>query len=379
MARAGQTSHKSAEGAPFSPEQVHAFRLRRHHLADAAGEDIVTICRDVCGVQAQVLTAAQLQFWARNPAITPAAVNRALWQKRSLVKASLMRQTLHLIPAHDFPLYIAAQRSTRVKAVLAVMARFKITREEAGEFSRLMLNVLDSGPAPHTAIAAAVRPKVSKRVRAWMDKVSSVVRLPLAEGRICYSPGEGNQATFIRTENWLPVQKPVDETEARVELLRRYLRAYGPATLKDFAYWCGISMAEAGAIRPLLEAELVDQNGLLLLRADLKTFEAGAGRVSSVHLLPHFDVYLLAHSRKDHLVEERFYKRVFRSQWWISPVVLIDGRIAGVWAYELGRQSIEVGIELFSRVTRSCRDEIKARAQSLAEFFQRALSLSFKV
>jgi Winged helix DNA-binding domain len=378
MVKANKTPPKSVKTLRFSPEQVHAFRLRRHHLVDEPGEDIGTICRDVCGVQAQVLTAAQLQLWARNPAITPAAVNEALWQKRSLVKTSLMRQTLHLIPTQDFTLYIAANRSARVKAVLSVMARFKITRDEADALSGLILETLKSGPAPHVAIRSAVRPRVSKRVRAWMDRVSSIVRLPVADGLICYGPGEGNQATFIRTEQWLPLQDPVDETEARVELMRRYLRAYGPATLKDFAYWCGISMTEAGAIRPLLEAELVDQNGLLLMRADLKTMEAGAGRTSPVQLLPHFDVYLLAHSRKDHLVEERFYKRVFRSQWWISPVVLIDGRIAGVWSYELGRQNIEVAIELFSRVTRSCREEIKARAQSLAGFFQRTLSLSFK-
>src|SRR5215467_4748484 len=118
MDRAGKTSHQSAESMPFKAEQIHAFRLRRHHLADPAPADLVTICGDICGVQAQVMSAAQLQFWARNHAITPAMVNEALWQKRSLVKASLMRQTLHLIPARDFQLYIAAQRSTRVKAVL---------------------------------------------------------------------------------------------------------------------------------------------------------------------------------------------------------------------------------------------------------------------
>src|SRR5262249_24527609 len=210
------------------------------------------------------------------------------------------------------------------------------------------------------------------------DKVSSIVRLPVADGLICYGPGEGSQATFIRTEQWLPLQDPVDETEARAELMRRYLRAYGPATLKDFAYWCGLSMADARVVRTRLDAELLEQNGFLILRSDVRTMNAAPVQSSSVHLLPHFDVYLLAHSLKDHLIDSRFYKRVFRSQWWISPVVLVDGRIAGVWACEPGRLRIEVGIELFSRVSRNCRNEIRARAQSLAEFFQRPLSLSFK-
>src|SRR5262245_43467398 len=130
----------------FTAKQIHAFRLRRHHLLDCTGKDLVTICRDVCGVQAQIMSAAALQLWARNHAITPAAVNDALWKTRSLVKTTLMRQTLHLVPADEFPLYIAAQKSTRVKSVLTTMARFRVTREEADELSALILRALDSGP-----------------------------------------------------------------------------------------------------------------------------------------------------------------------------------------------------------------------------------------
>ncbi|HEY7402387.1 MAG TPA: winged helix DNA-binding domain-containing protein [Candidatus Angelobacter sp.] len=378
MSNTAVTSAQSRGGISFTPEQVHAFRLRRHHLVDPKGVDLLTICGDLCGVQAQMMSAAHLQLWARNPAITPAIVREALWQKRSLVKTLLMRQTLHLVLAADFPLYLAAQKSTRVRAVLAVMARLKITNDEADSFSALILETLNAGPMPHTAIASAVRPKVSKRVRSWMDKVSSCVRLPLVEGSICYGPGEGNQATFVRTDHWLPAHRVIDEVQARAELLRRYLRAYGPATLRDFAYWCGISMTEARLVRPLLDAELMEQNGLMLLRADLAAMKMKPAHSASVHLLPYFDVYLLAHSLKDHLIDSRFYKHVFRNQGWISPVVLIDGKIAGVWAYELGRKDIQVSIELFTRAARGHRGAIRARAQSLADLFQRTLSFSFK-
>ena len=95
--------------------------------------------------------------------------------------------------------------------------------------------------------------------------------------------------------------------------------------LRDFAYWCGISMAEARLVRPLLDAEIQEHGGLMLLRSDLAVIQARPAQIRSVHLLPHFDVYLLAHSLKDHLIDSRFYKRVFRNLGWISPTVLIDG------------------------------------------------------
>ncbi len=370
-----RSSHKPQA---ISAAQINSFRLSRHHLLDPKGKDLVTICRDVCGVQAQIMSAAQLQLWARNHAITADAVNDALWKRRSLVKTTFMRQTLHLVPTDEFALYVAAQKTTRVKTVLARMAKFKITREEAEGLSALILEVLNAGPATRAAITIAVRPKVSKRIRTWMENSWSAVRLPIAEGQICYGPGEGNQATFIRTEHWLPRQRPMDELPAQKELFRKYLRAYGPATLKDFAHWSGISMAEVRTLRPLLDTELADHNGLLVLREDLKYLEGDGSGLKSVHLLPYFDVYLLAHSLKDHLLESRIYKRVYRNQGWISPVLLIDGKIAGVWGYELSRQRINIEVEPFARIDSSARAQIQVHAQALGEFFQRTSSLSFK-
>src|ERR1043165_8634701 len=373
-----RSSTKTSGEIPFSSEQIHAFRLRRHHLLDQSTKDVVTISRDVCGVQAQIMSAAQLQLWARNHAITPAAVNDALWKTRTLVKTSLMRQTLHLVPTEDFPLYIAANRSTRVNSTFSIMARFKITRDEADALSDLIVEALKAGPLPRAAITAAVRPRVSKRVRAWMDKVFSIVRLPVFEGRICYAPGEGNETPLIRTEQWLPLQEPVEEVQAQAELLRRYLRAYGPATLKDFAHWSLISMAEVKALRPLVDADVADHDGVLMLREDVKTLQAASFSQSSVHLLPYFDVYLLAHRLKEHFLKPRFYKRVYRNQGWISPVVLINGEIAGVWSYKLSRKTLEVEIELFTRVDSRARKQIKDRAAELAELFQCALAFSLK-
>ena len=204
-----------------------------------------------------------------------------------------------------------------------------------------------------------------------------MVRLPVAEGQICYGPGEGNQATFIRTDHWLPPLRQVDALTAQKELFRKYLRAYGPATLNDFVHWSGISMPEVRALRPLLDAEIAEHNGLLLLREDIKALQAASSEMNSVHLLPYFDVYLLAHRFKEHFLKAQFYKRVFRNQGWISPVVLINGEIAGVWSYKLSRKTVEVEIELFARVGPRTRMEIKDRARELAELFQYPL-FSFK-
>ena len=367
-------------------DRVARFRLERHHFLDKAPTGAVAICRDICGAQAQVMSAAYLQLWTRNHAISRREIEDALWKTRTLVKTSLMRQTLHLIPADEFPLYIAAQQPSRMAGALRIMAKFGITREEADALTALILDALSSGPLGRAAIHAVVRPKVSKRVRAWMDRVWSIVRVPVAQGLICYGRSETNseskEVTFIRVDQWLPrlKSKAIPPAAAQCALFRKYLRAYGPATLRDFSHWAGISMQEVKALRPLLEAELAEipgANNRLLLRDDVAVLNSNDAAKSSIRLLPSFDAYLLAHRDKDHLVSAKHYKRIYRNQWWISPVVLINGLIAGVWSYKLKNKQVQVEIEPFGKISRPVRSGIEREAESLANFFETSLQLEF--
>ncbi len=364
-------------------DAIASLRLRRHHLLDERPADVVTICRDMCGVQAQIMSAAYLQLWTRNHAITRAEIENALWKTRTLVKTSLMRQTLHLIPTDEFLLYIAALRPSRFAQAMRVMDRCGITRDESEALIPLIMETLSAGPLSRPAIAAAIRPKASKRVRFWMENSWSLVRLPVAEGMVCYGRGEGNAIVFIRTDHWLPKLKleRMAATEAQCALLRKYLRTYGPATFKDFAHWAGIPMQEVKTLRPLIESELTeipgDKKSCFLLREDVPVLNSRSAKERCVRLLPHFDSYLLAHREKDHLLSAKHYKRVYRNQGWISPVVLIDGAIAGVWSYKLQGKRLLAEIEPFDKLSKAERAEIEREAERLARFFECDLEIRF--
>jgi hypothetical protein len=380
-------------------EAVANFRLRRNHLLPnhvlpndvlhnndlVAPADAVTICRDMCGVQAQVMSAAYLQLWTRNHAITRCEIEDALWKTRTLVKTSLMRQTLHFIPADEFSLYIAALRPSRMAQAFRAMARFGMSREEGESITPLIMEALSAGPLRRPAIADFVRAKVSKRARAWMEACWSMIRVPVAEGSICYGRGEGNEIVFIRTDQWLKGKrkknsKSLPVVAAQCELFRKYLRAYGPASLHDFAHWSGISMQEVKPLLPMLEAELAEipsGKNSWLLREDAAVLNNCSASETCVRLLPIFDSYLLAHREKDHLLSAEHYKRVYRNQGWISPVVLVDGAIAGVWSHKLQNKKLFVVIDPFGKLTRAHRTSIKREAEELAMFFQSNLDLKF--
>jgi len=218
-----------------------------------------------------------------------------------------------------------------------------------------------------------------------MDKVWSIVRVPVGEGLICHGPGDTGDTTFIRVDQWLKKQdRALAEEAARAKLFEKFLGAYGPASLTDFAHWAGMPITQVKPLRALLADVLidvkVDQSSCLLLRSDLEALKAARKNsrgADSVRLLPHFDPYLLAHREKDHLLSARHYKLVFRNQGWISPVVLINGSIAGIWSYERQAARMLIKIEPFQQLSRALRVAVTKEAEGVAGFFSSSLETKF--
>jgi len=355
--------------------QVSAFRLKRHHLADPLPADLDTVCRDVCGIQCQVMAAAELALWARNHRLTRRDIQAAIWEVRSLIKTALMRGTLHLISSADFPLYISALRPSRVQETLRIMARYGVTPKEAFAVKDAVVETLGAGPLTRRELTERVLALniVGTKARLWYEQSAwGVARLPIVEGFVCYGPDRAREVTFTRVDQWLPKQKEIPEREARKILLRRYLAAYGPATPLDFSHWTGFRMDEVTDIweslgEELVEASVGDFRGAIL-RQDCRQLVKHPPGEPILRLLPGFDPYMLSHAKKSYLVDSRWYKRVYRPQWWISPVVLLNGRVVGTWSYTRRGKKPSLTIKLFEKLPRMLRDRIDEEAASVESF-----------
>lgn len=363
--------------------QISAFRLRRHHFVDQKPVDLASICRNICGVQAQLTAAAEIALWARRHDLTRASIHAALWENRSLVKTSCMRQTLHVIPAADFSIYISALRKSRMAALWRIMSRFGIAPKEIEVVSTAIVDALSSSPMPQRELTEQILPKVGKKIAAYMKLAWNIqlFRAALVEGLICYGPERDNKATFVRADRWLSKQKAVTEAEAKQILLRRYLQAYGPATLQDFAKWMGLPMSEAKDVLISQQAELVEVDGedmkRFILREDYDELLDSKIDEQTLRLLAHFDAYLLGHADKNHLVDASNYKRVYRNQGWISPVILLDGTVVGTWSYQRRGKNWLLKIEPFEKFSKSTHGKIEMEAKSLGKFLETSWEIKF--
>lgn len=235
----------------FKWSQVSAFRYTRHQFVDRHSADLVTVSRDVCGIQYQVMAAAEMALWVRVRGLTQADIQSALWKNRTLVKTSAMRSTLHLLPATDFPIYISALKASRLRQMRRIMARYGVAENEADRVTQGVEEALSAGPMTRSELTDQILSLkvVGKKAKKWFElSWWGVVRQGLVEGLICYGPDRGQEATLVRVDQWLPGQREAAELDARQIVLRRYLSAYGPATPQDFSKWSGFSIKEVRAV-----------------------------------------------------------------------------------------------------------------------------------
>src|SRR5262249_20726661 len=104
-----------------------------------------------------------------------------------------------------------------------------------------------------------------------------------------------------------------------------------------------------------------------------------AGKPDSVRLLPNFDPYTLCIPRKTtpYLLDPAFYERVFRVAGWISPVVLVNGHIAGVWEYDRGKSKTTVKVEAFEPLSKKIQKAVVQEADRLEAFYNQHVEVEF--
>lgn len=351
----------------ITPGQVRAFRLARQHLTDPLpAERLADVVADVGGIQAQVMSAAELALWARTKCLTLGRVQEGLWERRELVKTWCMRGTLHLLPASEFGLWTAmlAQRTQWRRP--AWLKWFGATLEEMEELIATFDASLDGTGKTREEVAALAPPHLREELlRGW----GSHLKPAAYQGVLAFGPNRGRNVTFVHPQRWLGPFERADADEALRELFRRYLRAYGPATPDDFARWEG--GASARRLLKSLGDEVVEIEAegrrAWILAEDLELLRS-LDPPRSVHLLPNFDVYTLHYRPREAFVPAGRLDRVYRTAGWISPVVLVDGAVAGVWEQKKRARAVELRVEPFVRLTKTATKGIEREAERLAAF-----------
>jgi hypothetical protein len=335
----------------FTPEERRARLARRHHLAPGNRVSSATaVARDIVGLHSTDPATVFVAAWARMRSAEVAGIERELYDDRSLVRVLVMRRTAFVLPPEEAAIALAAcarsvgqvQRRQLVqwieKAGIAKDgARWLRTLEEStfdavsGRGSATAVQVSQDVPLLRREIVVAEGTKNEGR----LNLGSFVLRLLAVDGRLMRGRPRGGwlstQWSWSTTRWWLGKElRPWTIDEAQAELVRRWLRAFGPATVEDVRWWTGWTLAEVRraltTIGPV-EVELDGTTGIAL------PDDLGPTRRPEpfAALLAGLDPSVMGWAGRDwYLGPHRV--AMFDRSGNAGPTIWWDGRIVGGWA-----------------------------------------------
>ena len=331
--------------------ELNRATLARQLLLERKRLSATAVIERLVGMQAQWPSAPYVGIWTRTTSFGREALEREL-AKGAVVKATVMRQTLHLVTRRDYALMRAALSETNFPSESALAKRLAPS----------MRALVAAGPVKtQEALAHLEREHGLTGIdarRAWQAARVRAHVVHHHETALWHGRPEGRFVALEEPEGHVPV-------EARAEILRRYLAAFGPASRRDIVAWSMMHVPELQRALDRLEPlrRFRDEQGRELLdvpRAPLPNADIPA----PIRFLSKWDNVLLAFADRTRVLPETYRKKVIRMNGDVAQTFLVDGFVAGIWRAENGR----VLLEPFKPLPRSTQRELADEAARLEAF-----------
>ena len=361
---------RAATDAPvLTVRELNRAALARQMLLGRASVPVVTAIERLAALQAQWAPSPYIALWSRLKHFERDELWTAIEKKHTVIRARLMRGTLHLVSARDFYAYAVATQDL-----------------QRGAWNRLQVGQgVDPTAVAKLAVAFAREPRAKEDVVAHLtERLGSfggpykwlIWRFVSAHADLVSAPPGGHwahggtDAPYVAARHWIAGGARPEEDEAIRHLINRYLGAFGPATLADIAQFAG---QVPPRIRPVLERlaprlrRFADEQGRVLF--DLPRAPRPAAETEApVRFLPRYDELLIGYEHRDRVIAPKHRRAVYSKNAIIEAVFLVDGLAAGTWALERTKTDAVVRLRPFGALARADRAAAIEEGEALARF-----------
>lgn len=322
-------------------------------------------------VQGQDFLAAKWALGLRLPTTTETAIDQAI-ADRSVVRTWAMRGTLHLIAADDVRWILNLLRPRLHILSASYLRRLELDEKKLTKSYDAMTNALSGGKQLirqelNVALAQAGIPTHDIRMNLLLVRAAS-------DGLICCGVRRGSENTYTLLDEWIAPTKPRERDDALAELTKRYFLSHGPATLQDFVWWSGLTVAEAKAGIHSVKEQLIQEmyNKQTYWMAQHERF--GYDTSLAVHLLPSFDEYLVGYKNRTAALGSLDFKQIVSAGNGIfSPVIVVDGRVAGTWKRTVQKNTVLIETNLFNALSATHQEGLDLARERYARFKELAV------
>lgn len=309
-------------------------------------------------VQAQDLMGSLYAVALRTKGATLASVEQAIADK-TIVRTWPLRGTIHLVLPQNARWMLALNRKRQIASAASNYRRAQLTPDIFKHARDIFKHEL-SGGAQRTRpelYDALHRAGIETSIINGEQRGMHLFVYWALKGLLCIGPRREKQQTFVLMDEWIPQGRHLSEDEALAELATLYFRSHGPATIKDFAWWAGLTLAQArrglqqvvGSFIPVT----VDNTDYWVTPHTQQLSAAG------VFLLPPFDEYTVAYADRSQVIGHHHPKKI---NFGLSPNLIINGKIAGTWRRTLKKDSVSIEVKQLTKLTIADKKAIQTAA-----------------
>ena len=343
-----------------------ADRLRNQKLTRTALRSPADVVAWLGAVQSQDYSGAKWGLAQRAIGLTDAALDRA-FDEGTILRTHILRPTWHFVVPADLR-WMMALSGSRVAARCATYFN-KLELDSA--LLKRSNRVLERALAGHRYLTRAELQRALARAKIAVTSVRLafvVIRAEL-DAVICSGPRRGKQFTYALFDDRVPAQKALPREEALARLTSRFFASHGPATIKDFVWWSGLTVQDAktgiaAAARSLASDVVGDRTYWFAPSRAAAPPAAPTG-----FLLPNYDEFLVAYKDRDAGVSSEIARRTVEGQFdAYAHFLVLDGRLAGTWRREINGRLVRVTVSPFKPLTRENVSLMNDATARLAKF-----------
>lgn len=350
---------------------IRSRRLANQRLVGPMFATPTDMVRWMGAVQAQELPASLWAIGQRVQGATEASVEQAV-AERSILRTWPMRGTVHFVPAEDARWMVDLMAPRVISRMRSMVRQVGLDDAVFNQARDVVVRTLEGGKQlTRAAIYAELN---AAGIATTHMRGGHIIGHLAMQGVICVGPRAGKHPTVALLDEYAPNPRTLAGEEAVAELVLRYVRSHGPATIHDFMWWTGLTMAETkpaiNAVRSQLVEEIIDGKSYWSVEAVPPVLPDSP----VIHLLPAFDEYMVSY--KDRSAGLDSCLGPVGMEQILGYIVVIDGQMVGNWKRTIGRYAVTIEMALARPLSSDERTALERAAQRYGNFLGLPVVLS---
>lgn len=344
---------------------IARWRLQNQRLSAPDFKKPVDVVKSLGAVQAQDYYGAKWAVGQRMCEATDAGIETA-FSEGTILRTHVMRPTWHFVAPADIR-WMLELTATRVNAAIGSYYR-KVGLDDT-LFRRTNKALAATLRGGKQLTRAALRDAVERAGVATGTRFGFILVRAELDGVICSGARKDRQFTYALLDERVPAAKRLARDEALAELTRRYFTSHGPATVRDFVWWSGLTTADARAgvdmVQRRLVKEVIDGASYWLPSSATPAAKRASPRA---YLLSPYDEYLVAYRDRSAAIDSTLGMWPIGSNPIFSSPIVIDGRVAGKWTRTLTKGTAIISVSPFRAFTSAQRQAVRDAAHRYGAF-----------